>query len=120
MFKNLSDFRYIRSRTEAFGFYLAYAALGFLIIAVTGGILGATGLLGETAEEAYQNGKVVGWVLGPLYCAVMAYVIVWHKGATRTAGVMAVLLAALLGSLSAFIGMIVSAYLTTTAYNNRR
>ncbi len=119
MFENLKDFKYIRSGKEAFGFYIAYTLLGFVILAVIGALAGTLGFLGDTKDVAYENGKKLGWILGPTYCMVLTHQVAYKKGLGLKPIVLMVLSAGALSLLSAFAGMIAPAYLTTTAYRNR-
>ena len=119
MFENLKDFKYIRSGKQAFGFYLAYNFLCFVILTVICALAETLGLLGDTKDLAYANGQKLVWVLGPVYCMVMAYLVAYKKGLGVKPIILMAASAGILSLLSVFAGMIAPAYLTTTAYRNR-
>lgn len=119
MFNNLRDFKYVRNKKEAFGFYLAYVAFGFLMVAIAGGICGGLGILGETVEEVQENGKYVGWTVGPLYSLVLTFMVGHAKNLKGVRKYLFALLSAAFGTISAFLGVAVAAYVTTQAFYKR-
>ena len=116
MFNNLRDFKYVRNKKEAFGFYLAYVALGFVIVVIIGGVMGGAGLLGDTVEEAQEKGKYVGWTVAPIYSMALAYMVGHAKNLKGAKKYIFAIVGGAFGMFSAFVGVAVAAYVTTQAF----
>lgn len=116
MFNNLRDLKYVRNKKEAFGFYLAYVALGFALVVTAGGICGGLGILGDTVEEVRENGKYVGWTVAPIYSLGLTFMVGHAKNLKGASKYIYAIIAGALGTFSALLGVIMAAYVTTQAF----
>ena len=114
MFKKLTEFGYVRTALEAFGFYLAYLLLFILLGGLTGGILGALGVIDlDTIMHA-------GMILASVLSVVLSFLVLSQKGLT---GNFAYLLLIPVSGIAGFYGggflsLIIVAFLTTRKSNN--
>lgn len=108
MFKNLTDFTYKRSASEAFGFYLAYLFLGLIIAFMIGALISVAGF--DNIDEVR-----VGAVFAVLFTIFLSVVMLYKKEGFNSFGhIVLAVLAAILSVFGGFIlGLIPLAYLTT-------
>lgn len=110
MFSNLADFSFVRNAQQAFGFYVAYTVIMFLILGISGGLLG--GMLGQVDYVTFTS---VGYVIAIIYCFVISIIIsVSKKRVSSFKAIVIILLSGILAYfLGGWIGLIPVAYLTT-------
>ena len=107
-----------RNWKEALLFYFVYLLVIFLFISILGGILAATGLLGETYEEIAKNGRPIGSVMAILICTSLSVAIITKKNLSILSNIVWIILTFISsGLLGSFLGMIVVSYLTTKKSN---
>ncbi len=114
MFQDIFNFKKVRTRKQAVGFYLFYLLL-IVLIAMTGGVLsGLISQTGESFEEAFDQGAKIGTFLAIVCCVCLTSIVVWKKKLISPLPILLIpisgLLAALVGGL---LGLIPAAYLTT-------
>lgn len=121
MFKHLTDFSYKRNWKEALGFYLAYAFLGLVLLVVIGEII-ALPYSSPTAtfDQGYKLGQSIGSVLAPIYCLVIACLLLIKKKFYKNFGY--ILLGILTGALGlaggVILGLIIPAVMTTKSLSS--
>ncbi len=113
MFKNLADFGFNRSTSQAVGFYFAYLLLLMLLAGLSAGILLSSDAM--TAEEGFQEGTVIGTKLAPIAVLVVAGLVLRGKNLYRDYKyILLTVLAGLVSILGgAILGLIPVAYMTT-------
>ena len=123
MFKNLMEFGYKRSKLEAFGFYIAYFVLGFIIGAVANMILVPMVAPGaNTPEAAIVASKITApyiVLISCVYTTLLAVIIMKAKGLFKDFGMILLLVATtgLTAVLGCLFGLIPVAVLS--AMNNK-
>jgi hypothetical protein len=110
MFSKLGNLEFERSWKQAFGFYLAYGFLGFLIGVLAGGMAGSL-----DPDHAHQLGVKAGRITGVIYCLALAVITASKKSLLSSFKVLVLvvlspLIALFLGAMG---GLIPVAYLTT-------
>lgn len=111
MFKNLSNFSYKRSNTEAFGFYIAYF---FLIIAVSVGLALLMSIVLNIANS-YSDGVNIGTGVAMILSTGLAGLIVKAKNLQNDPKYLVIAASALVLGLigGALLGLLPATYLST-------
>ncbi len=113
MFKKLTDFTYVRTGKEAFGFYLAYLLFIVILSAVVSGVFVGLGLL--SPENGFHNGMRLGTAVAITCSVALSLLVVSQK---RLAGSFSYILLSLLAGLLAtfgggLLGLVIPAIITT-------
>jgi hypothetical protein len=106
MFKEVFDFGYRRSATQAIGWYVIFMAIGGVLSGVAGAIFGAT---------TFANGAAVGGRFAVIFVILLSVLILWNRKKTIPyvfLALLGVMISLFLGVLG---GLIPLAYLTTRA-----
>lgn len=99
MFKELTNFYYKRTSSQAFGFYLSYFTIGFISIFTIGYLLGLLGII-----NTYEEGLSAGNILAIVFSTAITYYVARAKnslGEFKT-----ILLIVLSAALSAVAGLL--------------
>src|SRR5579859_6085743 len=97
MFKNLTNFGYKRTTTEAIGFYVAYLVLTIVLASLSGGLLG----LVSGNQDSFGFGVRIGTIVAILISLLISFLIISSKKMT---GNFIYLLLALVRGVLAFFG----------------
>lgn len=83
MFQELINFKYKRTRKQAFGFYIFYLIIGGLL----GGIISALAQLnsGADAQTQFNLGLKIGFVVSIIFCPVLSLLQLINKKLHKSA-----------------------------------
>lgn len=114
MFKEITNFQYIRSGSQAFGFYITYLFIGFIAGGIVGG-LSTTFTHAQTFQEGFAVGAKVGPIFAVVYVTFICILLAKAKGFQKNMLYIILLLLSVAVSLfgGALLGLIIPAYLTT-------
>lgn len=114
MFKDLFLFEKVRTKKEAFGFYLAYMLTLFLVFSLLGYLRGII-FPADSSGEAFQRGLRFGAFLAVTSSLILSFLILYKKQLLNN--FVCILIAILSGVGAMFggglIGLAFTAYLTT-------
>ena len=114
MFKELHNFSKVRTRKEAFGFYIAYLLLLVLGCGLLGGIVSLMLPAGAIYQDGFEAGGKAGAVLSTMVTCIFASLIVYRKKLFSLSYFLLVVLSGFLALLGgALLGLIPVTYLTT-------
>src|SRR5258708_838054 len=113
MVKKLTDFAYVRSGKEAFGFYLVYLLFIIILSAVISGVF--IGIGNIYPVQGFSSGLRLGTGVAITCCVILSFLIISQKKLAGNFGhILLSLLAGLLASLGGgLLGLIIPAILTT-------
>jgi hypothetical protein len=113
MFKKLTDFSYVRTGKEAFGFYLGYLLFILILSAVVSSIFMGVGFIAP--EHGFRSGMRLGTTVAIACSVALSLLVVSHKKLTGSFGyILLSLVAGLLASIGGgLLGLIIPAVITT-------
>jgi len=118
MFRELMSFSYQRTALQAFGWYLIFLIMGFILGAIVGALLAAGR---APVVQTFNGAFLIGQIIIIPYHVILAVALLWsrRKSALNVLlAIVGVLLSALLGALG---GLIPLAVLTTRpSYRSRK
>ncbi len=113
MFKELFNFKYKRSKKEAFGFYIFYLITGIILGGIAGAFMAVLNYKAGVQAQA-SIGYQAGSVTSVIFCSVLGLTVLISKRLyTLPWCVMLALLTVLCSFLGALLGCICPAILTT-------
>ena len=116
MFTNLTQFGFVRTRKQAFGFYLAWLLVTIIVAGLAGVLIGSfTATPGGTFAQGYREGAPVGATAGVIICTIFVISILNAKKMFSHFSSILFIVGTIALSLvgGGILGLIIPAYLTT-------
>jgi Na+/proline symporter len=121
MFKHLTDLSFRRTALQAFGFYLVFLLIGFLVCGLAGGLADLIAQTFRSVPLTHEDNMSAGIQLGARYGSITAVIYVLAMNIAvclkKRRSILSYVLVILAGLLSLFLGclagLIPAAYLTT-------
>ena len=115
MFTELGNFGLVRSRSQAFGFYVTYLILIVIVGVILGGLM--AGLLTPSGgfNQGFDEGVKAGAIISALGCLLLTFMTLKHKNMlVGFSGIIYMVAAAALALLGGgVLGLIIPSYIST-------
>jgi len=118
MFSNLLDFAYVRSASQALGWYIVYLVGTIVMSAVVGAIVVAISRPRGGFTSGFDMGNIVGNVVAFCITVVLSVMLVVKRGRGGDAQSLAIVVVAAIGAAlgGGLLGLIGPAYLSTRSH----